>query len=210
MRTNTWVAACVVLAGLGGTIRAGEPDKSPKPSICTAKPQVKVGKVKVADGKVAVELKLSGTLASAPKSDETLSPVANIKAFLLWKKAGGKWEHLELPNQEVALGQLKGGSSLKIEKDVDSPAAAAVAESGEVEYELHLFMVGEACKMTPVAHFVSFKVTFDTTPTPGAAKLGSYAKKKSPDKKPVLVSDATGAGWMDDPEGKPYLPASPS
>jgi len=208
MRTNSWVSACLALAVLGGATHAG--DKAAKPSICTAKPQVKVGKVKVADGKVAVELKLSGTLASAPKSDETLSPVANIKSFLLWKKTGGKWERVDLPNQEVALGQLKGGSQLKIEKDVDSPAAAAVAESGDVEYELHFFMVGEACKMVPVAHFITFKVSFSKTATPTAAKINAYTKKKSPDKKIVLVSDTTGAGWMDDDEGKPYMPASPS
>ena len=210
MRTNTWVAACIALAVLGGAVRAGEPDKATKPATCVAKAQVKVGKVKIADGKVAVELKLSGTLASAPKSDEMLSPVANIKAFLLWRKAGGKWEHIDLPNQVVALGQLKGGTQLKIDKDVDTPAAAAVAESGSVDYELHVFILGEACKMTPVSHFVTFNVAFSKTATATTPKLCTYAKKKTQDKKPVFVSETTGAGWTDDPEGKPYMPAGPA
>jgi hypothetical protein len=210
MHTQRWVSVGIALVLCSSAVLAGKPEAPAKPSVCTAKPQVKVGKIKVSDGKVAVELKLSGAVTSAPKSDETLSPVVNIKAFLLWKKEGGKWEKIDLANQEVALGQLKGGSSAKIEKDVDSPAAPAVADSGDVEYELHFFMVGEACKMAPISHFVSFKVTYGKTPTPGTAKLESYSKKKTADKKAVLVSSATGYGWMDSDEGSPYAPSTPS
>lgn len=210
MRTNRWAFAGIALAFLGGSIRAGEPEKPSKPSVCTVKPQVKPGKVKVSDGKIAVELKLSGTVASAPKSDETLSPVVNLHSFLMWKRAGGKWERIDLANQEVSLGQLKGGSSLKIDRTVDSPAAAAVADSGAVEYELHFFLVGESCKMVPLAHYVTFEVTYDNAAKPGAAKVASYKKKKTADKKAVLVSDATGMGWMDDEAGTPYAPAGPS
>jgi len=210
MQHKGWVAAGLALACLAGALFAGKPDTPSKPSVCTAKPQMKPGKIKVSEGKISVELKLTGAVTSAPKSDETLSPVINIKSFLMWKKAGGKWEHVDLANQEVSLGQLKGGSGAKIDKTVDSPAAAAVADTGAVDYELHLFIVGEACKMTPISHYLTFQVTYGKDPAPGTIKVASYSKKKTADKKAVLVSDATGVGWIDSAEGTPYAPAGPS
>jgi len=210
MRTHRWIAAGIALACLGGANRAEETEKEPKPSVCTAKLQVKPGKVKVSDGKIAVELKLSGSVKSAPKSDEMLSPLVNLHSFLLWKRAGGKWERIDLANEEVSLGQLKGGSSLKVDRSVDTPAAAAVADAGAVDYEIHFFVVGEACKMVPLAHYLTFQVSYDKAPKPGTVKVASYKKKKTADKKAVLVSDATGTGWMDDDTGTPYVPAGPS
>ena len=214
MDQKRWVAGAVAFAVLAGVLHADKPKPAPKPATptkpatCEVKPQVKPGKVTVESGNVKVELKLSGEITSGPKGTDTLSPTVNVKAFLMWKKGGDKWQRADLAPTEVALGQVKAGSSLKIDKSVELPGAAAVADSGVVDYELHFFMTGGGGKMVPLAHFVSFQISFGSKePAVGTPKLSNYTKKKSPDKKAVMVSDASQVGWFDGPDGTPYSPA---
>jgi hypothetical protein len=165
--------------------------------------------VTVESGNVKVELKLSGSVTSGPRGGENLAPTVNVKAFLMWKKGGdSKWQRAELSPTDVSLGQVKAGDSAKIDKSVELPGAAAVSDSGVVDYELHFFMTGGGGKMVPLVHFVSFQVSFGSKePAVGTPKLSSYTKKKNPDKKAVMVSDASQVGWFDGPDGTPYTPA---
>lgn len=202
-------SVAVAVALLAGVLHAEKPKPAAKPSVAEVKPQVKPGKITVESGHVKVELKLTGAITSAPKSADTLSPRATIHEFLMWKKGGGKWERVNLEPTEVALGSVKGGESLKLDKSVELPGVAAVADSGVADYELHFFITGEACKMAPLTHFVAFQISYGSDkPAVGTPKLSNYTKKKNPDKKPVIVSDASGFGWFDGPEGTSYSPSA--
>jgi len=206
-------AAALAILGLAGTPRAQDepmPHVQP-PMACTCEitAEVTPGKVVVAGGQVKVELKVKGSVKSGPKSKDKITPTVTIKSTLMWKTAGGKWQRVPGTDVNVVLEELTCGADGKFDKDTYSPAAGAVADSGAVDYELHLFVLSAKCKMKPVVKLLTFQVAFGGKkgPAPGAVATVGYAPSRTPDKKNILVSAATGVGWYDDESGTPYVPA---
>jgi hypothetical protein len=144
--------------------REHEPDQDAKKK-CTCKITAAFGKVVVtANGTVKIDVQVTGSVTSQPRSEETFQPKLKLEAYLLFKTAAG-WQRaaaistltLDLFDEARACGA--GDKFDKTFSGGEIPVARAPEPPNAVQCEYHMRLSSDTCEMTPVRGYARFVFT---------------------------------------------------